>query len=268
MIIRNVRASEWVGAVSEAAVLLWLYGNAEWMYGECHDFTYNVIQPDAALDDRTTAESALILWATGAIFCVLCLIRFFRRRFCCWHQRFFSLTSGDDNESDELQPHGWLLLIFRDWCDYEEFHNLTWLCCDLSWNLMNAGFWWPAAALTTLIACDTTAVSWQIPGGIVDTAHYLFQLIWVISNCIWVYGDLYTNQDNQNPEIIISVLSPTPGAMSNYRFVSSLVCLLALSMAVAFHVYWACSTLSRALVVPRRIQFLLSLEDDGSSLQT
>jgi hypothetical protein len=237
-------------------------------YGECHDFTYNVLDPDAALDDKTTAESALILWATGAVFAALCLLRFFRGRFCCWRQSFSSLTSEDDNECGELRPHCWLLGIFREWSDYEEFHNLTWLCCDLSWNLLNAGFWWPAAALTLLIACDATAVSGGIRGGTVDTAHYLFQLIWVISNCIWVYGDLYTNQDNQTPETIISLLAPTSDALSNYRFLSTIVCLLALILAVIFHVSWACISLSRSMLVPRRIQFLLSLEDDGSTLHT
>jgi hypothetical protein len=268
MIIRNVRAREWTCAVSEAAVLLWLYGNAEWMYGECHDFTYNVLDPAAALDDRTTAESALILWATGAVFTALCLLRFFRGRFCCWRQSFSSLTPEDDNDGDELRPHTWLLGIFREWSDYEEFHNLTWLCCDLSWNLLNAGFWWPAAALTLLIAGDATAVSGGIRGGTVDTAHYLFQLIWVLSNCIWVFGDLYTNQDNQIPETIIPLLAPTPGALSNYRFLSTVVCFVALVMAVVFHVYWACLSLSRSILVPRRIQFLLALEDDGSTLHT
>lgn len=268
MIVRNMRSSDWVGAVSEAGVLLWLYGNAEWMYGECHDFTYNVVDPGAVLDDKTTAESALVLWAAGGIFAGLCLVRFFRGRLCCWRQRFLTLTSDDDNDSDELRPHGWLQGVFREWSDYEEFHNLTWLCCDLSWNLLLAGFWWPVAVLTILIACDTTAISCHVREGTVDTAHYLFQLIWVISNCIWVYGDLYTNQDNQSPEIIISLLSPTPGAMSNYRFISSIVCLLAVFMAVVFHAYWAFISLFRSALVPRRIQFLLSLEDDGSSLQT
>jgi hypothetical protein len=268
MIFRNIRAGEFVCAVSEVGVLVWLYGNAEWMYGECHDFTYHVTDPHSALDGKTTAESALVLWAAGAIFAALCIVRFLRRRPCCWQPHALRLASGDENDGDDLQPHGWMLCIFREWADYEEFHNLTWLCCDLSWNLLSAGFWWPAAALTLLIACDTTAVSSRTRGGAVDTAHYFFQLIWVVSNCIWVYGDLYTNQDNQDPEVIISLLSPTADALSNFRFLSSIVCLFALLVSIAFHLYWAWTSLSRAMFVPSRIQFLLSLEDDGMSLHT
>jgi hypothetical protein len=63
-------------------------------------------------------------------------------------------------------------------------------------------------------------------------------------------------------------LNPTRDAMSNYRFVSSVVCLLALLMAVVFHGYWAWITAFRSMAVPRRIQFLLSLEDDGLTLST
>jgi hypothetical protein len=268
MIFRNIRSREWVCAVSEVGVLVWLYGNAEWMYGECHDFVYKVTDHDLALDDKTTAESAIVLWAAGAIFAALCITRLLRRRWCCWHQQPLRLVSSDENDVDELQPHGWMLWMFRDWSDYEEFHNLTWLCCDLSWNLLSAGFWWPAAALTLFISCDTTAVSSRVRDGIVDTAHYFFQMLWVVSNCIWVYGDLYTNQDNQNPEIIISILAPTRDALSNFRFLSSIVCLFALLTAVTFHLYWAWTSLARSLSVPNRIQFLLSLEDDGLSLQT
>jgi hypothetical protein len=270
MIYRNACARQWISAVSETGVLLWLYGNAEWMYGECRDFTYNVTDPEQALDERTTKESAVVLWATGAIFASLCIVRFFRRRFWCWSQRRLSLTTGDDADfdGDELQPHRCMLGVFPQWCDYEEFHNLTWLCCDLSWNLLNAGFWWPAATFTLLIAMDATSVSSRVRGGTIDTAHYMFQMVWVISNCIWVYGDLYTNQDNQDPEIIISIMAPTPDAWSNFRFLSSIVCLVALLMSIVFHVYWACSTLLQYMHVPRRIQFLLSLEDDGLGLQT
>ncbi len=268
MIFRNIRTSEWLCAVSEVGVLVWLYGNAEWMYGECHDFTYKVTDPDLALDDHTTAESALVLWAAGAIFAALCIIRFFRRRWCFRRQHTLRLVSGNDNDIDELQPHGWMRCVFREWSDYEEFHNLTWLCCDLSWNLLNAGFWWPAAALTLCIACDTTAVSSRSRDGSVDTAHYFFQMLWVLSNSLWVYGDLYTNQDNQDPEIIISILAPTRDALSNFRFLSSVACLFALLMGVIFHLYWAWISLARSIFVPTRIQFLLSLEDDGMSLQT
>ena len=74
MIYRNARARQWVSCVSETGVLLWLYGNAEWMYGECRDFTYNVTDPRQALDERTTEESAIVLWAAGAIFASLCII--------------------------------------------------------------------------------------------------------------------------------------------------------------------------------------------------
>ena len=267
LIVRNIWARDWVCATSELGVLLWLFGNAEWMYGECHDFTYHVINPDLALDGKTTAQSALILWSAGGIFAALCIVRFFRCRFCFWraHQPFLLNGDGDD---DELQPHGWMKGVFREWGDYEEFHNLTWLCCDLSWNLLSEGFWWPAAVLTLLIACDTSAVSSRTRGGVVDTSHYLIQAIWVVSNCIWVYGDLYTNQDNQDPEIIISIFAPTPGALFNFRFLSGIVCFLALLIGAAFHMYWAFHTLSRSLSVSRRIQFLLSLEDDGLTLKT
>ena len=159
-----------------------------------------------------------------------------------------------------------MIFICRKLSDYEEFHNLTWLFCDLAWNLESKGFWWPFAVFTTLIAVDIqllSAIS-KIRDGILDTAHYFFQILWFLSNAIWVYGDFYlvkkepeaeaksetapdtetTPAETPAPAGVNPLFTPT--LPTDYRFGAAVVSIIALSIALAFHAYWIISTWYRS----------------------
>lgn len=82
-IARHVLARKWTGAFSESAVILWLFANTFWMYGECHDIHYNteILNPDAMLYDQAAKKTGHMLWTVGAMFLSLCIARFLRGRF-------------------------------------------------------------------------------------------------------------------------------------------------------------------------------------------
>ena len=156
-----------------------------------------------------------------------------------------------------------MLFFFRKLPDYEEFHNFTWMCCDLSWNVRSAGFWWPSAVLTAVIALDVQflSVTSRLRDSILESAHYFIQILWVVSNCIWYYGDFYLVPKEQQaqpknetktesetaateaPAAINPLFSPT--APTDYRFGASVVMMITLSFALAFHTYWMVSTWHR-----------------------
>jgi hypothetical protein len=192
---------------------------------------------------------------------------------CLFCRQSSSSDSSSDAEplinSDMLRPRSFMTFAFRKLSDYEEFHNLTWLCCDLAWNIESKGFWWPFAVFTALIAFDIQVLSAasRIRDGILDTAHYFFQILWFLSNAIWVYGDFYLvakeaeaeTAKNETETEAAPAATPAPAGVNplftptlptDYRFGAAVVSIIALSFALAFHTYWICATWyrSRALV--------------------
>lgn len=177
---------------------------------------------------------------------------------------------SNDNDSlinnDVLRPRSFMLFFYRKLSDYEEFHNLTWLCCDLAWNLESKGFWWPFAVLTTLIAVDIQLLSAlsKIRDGILDSTHYFLQILWFLSNAIWVYGDFYlvpkipeaeTKSETAPDAETAPAEAPAPAGVNplftptlptDYRFGAAVVSMMALSIAFAFHAYWIISSWHRS----------------------
>ena len=102
-IIRHLRARKFTGAFSEAAVILWLFANTFWMYGECHDIHYNteILNPDAMLYDQAAKKTGHMLWTVGAMFLTLCAIRFVRGRF--GFERFSTKAKMQSNSNIPLQ---------------------------------------------------------------------------------------------------------------------------------------------------------------------
>jgi hypothetical protein len=141
------------------------------------------------------------------------------------------------SDAEELRPRSWTICIFADWAAYEDFHSLCWILVDLSWNYFLPFCWWPVFVLTFAIALDVTFLSFRVPNGIVDSAHYIFQIVWMSSSFIWVLGDFYIGASL--PSKIFSLFSPSENAAFDYRFWSSVVCAFSLLLGVAFHAYWA-----------------------------
>jgi hypothetical protein len=144
------------------------------------------------------------------------------------------------SDADDLRPRSWMLGVFADWGAYEDFHSLCWTLLDLSWNYFLVYFLWPVFVLTFAIALDLTFVSLRVPNGTIDSAHYAFQIGWLISSLIWVLGDFYIGESP--PSQIIPLFSPSENAAFDYRFWSSVVCASSLISGVTFHAYWAYSS--------------------------
>jgi hypothetical protein len=269
LILRYAAAREWAAAASELGLGLWLAGGTVWMYSEClgdvTDWT-----------EYGELVTRYIFLAVLGVFALLFIWRVFQGKRCCSTQgqhrashNQMSLPpsrmdanaapgasqpidgnaqSSDTNDilvssvsdADDLRPHGWMLRVFADWGAYEDFHSLCWILVDLSWNYFLIYFWWPVFVLTFVIALDLTLVSFRVPNGAIDSAHYAFQIIWMLSSLIWVLGDFYIGESP--PSQIIPLFSPSENAAFDYRFWSSVVCALSLLSGVTFHAYWAYSS--------------------------
>ena len=256
LIFRYAAAREWKAAASELGLGLWLAGSTVWMYSECSG---NHTDSD---DGFGALVARYIFWAVLGILILLfiCHFRQGSRGRCPSICPKFSTSSAqneislppsqldismfsppsDSNTMLDLRPRSWMLCILSDLAAYEDFHSLSWILVDLSWNLFVKYFWWPVFVLTFAIAFDLTLVSFRVRGGVIDSAHYIFQLVWLLSSLIWVLGDFYIGEPL--PSEIISIFSPTKDAPFQSRFWSSIVCLFALLLGVSFHVYWAYST--------------------------
>jgi hypothetical protein len=138
-----------------------------------------------------------------------------------------------------------MLGILPDWASYEDFHNLTWVVVDLSWNISQAILWWPFILFTVVIAWDLTIIYCRVPDGTLDAAHYVMQLVWLASSIVWNVGDFYFFDENSP---IISIFAPTPDCIRNYRFIASVVCCFALLLGIVFHLYWTWATVRRSSV--------------------
>ena len=271
LILRYLTARQWVAAASELGLGLWLAGGTVWMYSEClgDDTAWTEYGEMVA---RYIYTAVLAVFALLFI----CHV-FQRRRCCHPHffsdgQRTSTLnhmsipdtklgseaasqanvsvnshipalptdTNGtliSVSDADDLRPRSWMLCVFSDWAAYEDFHSLCWILVDLSWNYFVLYFWWPVYVLTFVVALDLLIVSLRVRRGIIDSAHYAFQIIWLLSSLIWVVGDFYIG--DSPPSEIISLFSPSENAAFDYRFWSSVVCAFSLLLGVAFHVYWA-----------------------------
>eukprot|EP01034_Spumella_vulgaris_P021726 gene21726-27779_t len=82
----------------------------------------------------------------------------------------------------------------QNWRQYEHVHTLCWLGKDLSWNELNPYFWVICLVPTVTIAADFIWTTFKTKKMMVDTVHYVTQLLWVGGNMAWALGNIYVNR--------------------------------------------------------------------------
>lgn len=82
-------------------------------------------------------------------------------------------------------------LLFSSWKHYENVHILLWLGKDTAWNWDWKVMWVCFTIPTVLIGIDFIHKSLFTRRLMIDHAHYCAQFLWVFSNLIWAYGELF-----------------------------------------------------------------------------
>lgn len=85
--------------------------------------------------------------------------------------------------------------LFQSWRQYEHFHTMCWLCKDTAWNHYWGPVWLIFAVPTVYIGIDFLWETGKNKGLAIDSAHYAAQLLWVLGNLAWGYGEIYTDSD-------------------------------------------------------------------------
>ena len=115
-----------------------------------------------------------------------------------------------DSDEKHIPLHWPLNFYFVNWRDYEHIHIFFWSAKDLCWNQLQRVPWWIAMFFTLSVAADFVVSSFYYKRTIAG-AHYMAVFLWVLSNGIWAYGNLYDVgqafnyfDDNQAHSIFVS----------------------------------------------------------------
>jgi hypothetical protein len=195
--------------------LIWLTGNFLWMNGELHDEKY----PDekSTYDERASQAGVLLLTSFSMI----------SAYYFIWlpAQKCVAVTRGSDyldgagDNELERRDHQrkatydplsrvydriskdafskmkiynrYPSMLFESWKQYENVHVLLWLGKDTAWNWEWKLMWLIFSVPTVLIGLDFLHKSLFTKRLMIDHAHYCAQFLWVFSNLVWAYGELF-----------------------------------------------------------------------------
>jgi hypothetical protein len=213
---------DWEEMYFLVTMFLWLFSNFWWMIPEVGIYG----------DDDGNAEQTSYMMYTALAMLVL----------------FFTVIKPmglikENKEITEQFEKGGLFPrfnCFANWRQYEYIHMMCWLCKDLCWN---RGTWmetdsaWPtiwyfALVPTILIGFDFMYETWR-KNFIVDFAHYTAQLLWVIANAAWAYGEMNTSYDDAFP-----VTDTSHTALMTGRWWASVLLLASFAPIVILYFVW------------------------------
>lgn len=190
---------------------LWLFGNYLWMFG---NLVYN--------SDIYRFEASCIMMS-GLIMIVL----------------YFSfLNKKKIFETNNLKAQSYtsngLICRFKNigsWRRYEFTHMFFWLLKDYCWCSKDKIMWLVGALPTLYISFDLVNVSMRSTDLFVDSMHYISQTIWVSSNIIWAFSELFYLDSNNPPKLY---------DMSNItgRYISSFVLIFSWTPIIILYCVW------------------------------
>jgi hypothetical protein len=206
----------------------WLLANYWWMWGEIHDSEYPEEPP--IFKDHTYQASAIMTAALLWIVAYYAVIAPFK---------LLPETSEESKapyKDGDIEPHPLLVPYIPTWRHYENLHILFWLGKDTAWIHRWPIMWWPFAVFTVAIAVDFVVTTSSYPGHGISHAHYIAQAIWVLSNLVWAYSELYFG--DEDPPIPPLFSADPVAAASSSRWVCSWFLVGAFAVVLAAHVAW------------------------------
>jgi hypothetical protein len=152
---------------------LWLFANFWWMTS---DFVVN------GGDGDREKQAGYIMFAGAAFFVMYWAVL-----------RPYNVLTTNVNTARKYNDVGltprWS--VFRSWRQYEHFHTMCWLGKDAAWNHYSGPPWIIFAIPTIYISLDFIWEASKNKGLVIDSAHYMAQLLWVFGNMAWAYGEIY-----------------------------------------------------------------------------
>ena len=157
---------------------LWLFGNYLWMCGNLL-FGTDIF--------RFEASCIMMIGLISIIF----YFAFLKNKI------FFT---SNENESNKYISNG-LVCRFKSiggWRRYEFVHMFFWLLKDYCWCSQDKIMWLGGAIPTIYISFDLVNVTFKNKDLTIDLVHYQAQMIWVMSNIVWAFSELF-DLDSDNP---------------------------------------------------------------------
>ncbi len=202
---------------------VWLFGNYWWMTGELHDHEY----PDEPLlYNKRTYEAGIMLKCAFVFVGIFTLIL---KPLGLFKPKVEALNKYD---RAGLVPR--LKFLFPSWRDYENIHIFFWLGKDVAWNGLIQPMWVIFVIPTFLVALDFVITSLFNKYTVIDHAHYVSVMLWVMGNAIWACGELwFANYDDA-----YSLTSHGFGPYHTARWWSSWVMISAYTSIVMLYTMW------------------------------
>jgi hypothetical protein len=94
---------------------------------------------------------------------------------------------------------------FTHWREYEHAHTLCWLGKDLSWDTGNIYFWPICLVPTIVIAADFIWITFKTRKLMIDTMHYVAQLLWVLGNMLWAMTNVYEIDSDDDAKFLFTM---------------------------------------------------------------
>lgn len=214
LVIVAYRNGDWEEIYMLVSTILWIVGNFWWMAAET-----NIVG-----DDDTHALQTSYMLETGLGWLVLFYL-------VLRPLNVIRETPAVTEQFLILDLHS-RFSYFKNWRQYEYLHMLFWISKDLSWNRLFKPTWWIAFVMTTLLGVEFIWVSYK-KGYVVDVAHYVAQLFWVLANGAWAYGELYTDFDDPYP-----LGDANPNAVKTGRWWGSVLLVIAFIPILILYFLW------------------------------
>ena len=136
----------------------------------------------------------------------------------------FRLWGADDPETVAAYdttglPPRWPM-FFKTWREYENIHILFWLGKDVAWINLIPSMWVIFLVPTFGIAWDMVFVTFWKKHLMIDHAHNVTILIWVMANAIWAGDIALHNLSYTLFTLTFHQLIHTPHHSSLIRYVS------------------------------------------------
>ena len=198
---------------------IWLFGNFWWMNGELYDEKYP--NRESIYDDRARQSGYMLLTAFCMISTYYFIVFPLRELSPLFRSDLEDATNGNGNQKrketydpvnrvyDRLQSinmHSGMKahthlpsMVFKSWKHYENIHILMWLGKDTAWNWSWQVMWVVFSIPTILVGLDFIHKSLLTKRLMIDHAHYCSQFLWVFSNLIWAYGELFLPEERDTP---------------------------------------------------------------------
>ena len=240
---RGEKSQAWI-ALSQA---LWLAANFLWMSGELQDCQFP--HRESMYDSYDRVAGVVQVTALCMISSYYLIVVPYKRLF--YHKKSHPASSTPSYAPTETLSTGFPVL-FQTWTDYENAHILFWLGKDCAWNLEVPPMWVFFMVPTLMIGCDFAWKSMWKKRLVIDHAHYLAQLFWVLSNAVWAAVELFFDEDGPLDEPV-SLLSWNATARQSGRWYASWVCVMACVPLVSLYVVWFWATATGRIVIPEEL---------------